>query len=69
MITFEEFEKFSKENKEKVIDMIFGVNIPSELERIKKSLGEEGKNPNLHLFFLRTSVLFKETNGLVRITT
>lgn len=43
MITFEEFEKFSKENKEKVIDMIFGVNIPSELERIKKSLGEEGE--------------------------
>lgn len=35
MITFKEFDKFSKENKEKVIDMIFGVNIPSELERIK----------------------------------
>ena len=43
MITFKEFEKFSKENKEKVIDMIFGVNIPSELERIKKSIEEEGE--------------------------
>ena len=43
MITFKEFDKFSKENKEKVIDMIFGVNIPSELERIKKSIEEEGE--------------------------
>ena len=43
MITFKEFEKFSKENKEKVMDMIFGVNIPSELERIKKSIEEEGE--------------------------
>ena len=43
MITFKEFDKFSKENKEKVIDMIFGVNIPSELERIKKSIDEEGE--------------------------
>ena len=43
MITFKEFEKFSKENKEKVIDMIFGVNIPSELETIKKSIEEEGE--------------------------
>ena len=43
MITFKEFEKFSKENKEKVIDMIFGVNIPSEFERIKKSIEEEGE--------------------------
>ena len=43
MIIFKEFDKFSKENKEKVIDMIFGVNIPSELERIKKSIEEEGE--------------------------
>ena len=43
MITFKEFDKFSKEDKEKVIDMIFGVNIPSELERIKKSIEEEGE--------------------------
>lgn len=43
MITFKEFNKFSKENKEKVVDMIFGVNIPSELERIKKSIEEEGE--------------------------
>ena len=43
MITFKEFDKFSKENKKKVIDMIFGVNIPSELERIKKSIEEEGE--------------------------
>ena len=43
MITFKEFDKLSKENKEKVIDMIFGVNIPSELERIKKSIEEEGE--------------------------
>lgn len=43
MITFKEFDKFSKENKEKVFDMIFGVNIPSELERIKKSIEEEGE--------------------------
>lgn len=43
MITFKEFDKFSKENKEKIIDMIFGVNIPSELERIKKSIEEEGE--------------------------
>ena len=43
MITFKEFDKFSKENKEKVIAMIVGVNIPSELERIKKSIEEEGE--------------------------
>lgn len=43
MITFKEFDKFSKENKEKIIDMIFGVNIPSELERIKKSIEKEGE--------------------------
>ena len=43
MITFKEFDKFSKANKDKVIDMIFGVNIPSELERIKKIIEEEGE--------------------------
>lgn len=64
MITFEEFEKFSKENKEKVIDMIFGANIPSELERIKKSLGEEGEKSEF-VSILLENISFVPGNQLI----
>lgn len=41
MILFSEFQKFPKSTQTKIIDMGFAANIPSELDRIKKSLEEK----------------------------
>lgn len=43
MISVEEFNKFPKNTKENIINMIFGANTPSELERVKNDILN---NPN-----------------------
>ena len=44
--------------------MIFGANIPSELERIKKSLGEEGEKSEFASILLENLKSLNKFQGL-----
>lgn len=43
MLEIKYFNKFPLETKNKIIDMIFGANIPEELERIRKDILNRGE--------------------------